>query len=136
MSAVVAAPPATDALTRNVTDEGILYEGGGRSYLVHKRGAKVRLRVEVDGSAGPVIDTVDLHSARARKGFAERLAGELNPSQANVYEQDLLQIVEMETEANAKQADNDAGPERVPVARLDGLIDLVLDDGRVSFLLR
>ncbi len=104
-------PPTPDAakLTRTVKGDGVAYEGHKRSYRVlpSSTSQKLHLQIWVEGLATPLVDTLSAISSKSRHDFAKRLAGDLQPELATLYEQDLAQIVQVELDARSKQA-NDA----------------------------
>src|SRR5882672_3969803 len=134
------APPRlshTAKLTRTVTGDGTVYQGEGRSYRVEQSDTPARLTlcIEVDG-ATPLVATVSASSLKSRRELAERLAGDLHPELASLYEQDFLQIVQEESEARNRESDRSPGDDRLVIARFDDLIDLVRQGPNVAFLLK
>lgn len=130
---------STDAvgLKRTVVSDGALYVGSGRSYRLKPSGSrgKFSLSCQEDGPATPFIDAIDLNLVKARRNFAERFAGERSPGLAAEIEQELRQIANMEAEAREESPSAQLERPRVPCARFEGLVDLVIDRGRVKFLL-
>src|SRR2546422_7050766 len=132
----IALSPRTK-LQRIVTDEGVSYEGEGRSYLGERSttASKLTLRIKVEGSTTPRVESISAYTSKSHHELAKRLAGELHHELAALYEQDFLQIVQEESEERNRQAESSAhGDCHVLAARFDGLIDLVINGQNVEFL--